>query len=116
MMMRASSLLTAVVLTTLGAAQAASGTSTVAFSLSVGRSCLLVSVSGANVSSALVASQLVLKCNRDSAAPQNPLEVVAAPVADWQLTAHGQSADGGELFTYVDRNLLSGAPAEVNFY
>lgn len=95
------------------AAQAA--TSITTLSLSVSRSCLLVS----GASAIQTSSSLVLKCNSGSAAPQSPLEVVAAPVADWQLTAHEGSPDGGELFTYTRRMPAvaeQGVMASVDFY
>jgi len=91
---------------------ALAASSTTMLSLSVGRSCLLVSSASAVQTSA----PLVLKCSSGSAAPQSPLEVVAAPIADWQLIAHESSSDGGELFTYMHRNISEGVAASVNFY
>jgi len=109
--MKSRFLLTASVLALTTPSLAQTASSTVTLSLSVGRSCLLVSGSAFQTS-----APLVLKCNSGSAAPQSPLEVVAAPIADWQLTGHERSPDGGELFTYTQRNTSAGVAASVDFY
>ena len=105
-------LLTASVLalTTPSLVQAAS--STVSLSLSVSRSCM--TVSGAAVSQP--PAPLIVKCNSGSVAPQSPLEVVAAPIADWQLSGHERSPDGGELFTYTQRKISERVAASIDFY
>jgi len=109
--MRVSSLLAMCVLTLTTPSVAHAASSTVSLTLSVGRSC--VTVSGAD---AAMQTMLVLKCNSGSAAPQSPLEVVAGPIADWQLSGHKGSPDGGELFTYIRRSPSEGATASVDFY
>lgn len=97
-------------------AQAASGTgafsSSVALTVSVVSACVLM---GGPATPDAVTS-LRLKCTRDSTAPQHPLEVVAAPIADWQLTAHDRSPDGGELFTYTRGTSPLDAAVTVDFY